>query len=194
MTDPRILRSKAALREALLGLMAERTFASISITDLVRRAKYNRGTFYANYDNKEALLDDVIAEVIQDLLQAFRSPYENVATLDLNGLHANTVTIFDHFRNNADVYTVLCKSDALPVLRERMFASLKAILKTDIVHEDPELDPELMIIYSLHALLGLVFHWIESGFAHPASYMQDQLVKILTRRPTNIKLAHKPRR
>ncbi len=186
-TDPRIVRSKAALREALLRLMSRQTFASVTITDIVKEANYNRGTFYANYANKEALLDDMISEVIRDLLQAFRAPYEHVPVLDLNELHANSVKIFEHIRNHSKLYTVFTKSDALPALRERMFAALKAIMREEFVREDDDLDPELPLIYAIHGLLGLIFHWIEGGYVQPASYMQEQLVKMLTRRTANVK-------
>ncbi|TLS49101.1 TetR/AcrR family transcriptional regulator [Paenibacillus antri] len=187
--DPRIVRSKAALRDALLHLMSQRSFASISITDIVKQAKYNRGTFYANYANKEALLDDVISELLKDLVQAFRAPYEHASSFHISELHANSVKIFEHVHKNAHLYSLLTRSDALPVLREKMFASLKDLVRHEFVHEDPDIDPELSAIYSNHALIGLLFHWIESGYVHPASYMQEQLMKIVTRRPTRIKTA-----
>jgi len=187
-TDPRVIRSKQALRQALLHLMAERPFAAVSITDIVKQARYNRGTFYANYPSKEALLDDIIAELMRDLIQAFRAPYEHVTILDLNQLHANSVTLFEHIQTHAALYSTLTRSDVLPVLKERMYASLKAIIHEEFVHEDADLDPELLVIYSIHALLGLIFYWIESGYAHPAAYMQDQLLKMLQRRPSSVKL------
>jgi len=191
--DPRVVRSKAALRDALLQLMAERPFASISITDIVKLAKYNRGTFYANYAAKEDLLDDVLSELMKDLVQAFRAPYEHAPTLNLSELHANSVQIFEHIRNNAKLYSILSGNDVLPLLREKMFSTLKQIVKEEFVHDDPELDPELAVIFSIHALLGLIFHWIESGYARPASYMQDQLVKLVTRRPLAVKTVRPPR-
>ncbi|GJM79060.1 hypothetical protein HMSSN139_15560 [Paenibacillus sp. HMSSN-139] len=79
--DPRILRSKAALRAALLQLMAQKPFHDVTITDIVKQAGYNRGTFYANYGTKEELLNDMIEAKIQDLLHAFRAPYERSSRL-----------------------------------------------------------------------------------------------------------------
>jgi hypothetical protein len=49
----------------------------------------------------------------------------------------------------------------------------------------------LLVIYSLSALLGLIFHWIESGFVYAPSYMQEQLVKIIKQSPTGTKLGIK---
>ncbi|WP_419872515.1 TetR/AcrR family transcriptional regulator [Candidatus Pristimantibacillus sp. PTI5] len=191
--DPRVIRSKTALREALLQLMAQKSFTSISITDIVKHANYNRGTFYANYANKEELLGDMITELIKDLLQSFRAPYEKATVFFPHELHANSIMIFDHIAQHSNIYSVLAKSDALPILREKMFISLKQILMEEIVYEDTDVDQELLVIYSLHALLGLIFHWIDNGFVHSPSYMQEQLVKILNHRPTSTKMSIKTR-
>lgn len=190
-TDPRILRSKTALREALLQLMTQKSFSAVTITDIVTAAKYNRGTFYANYESKEALLDDLISELIKDLLHSFRAPYKESKLFVPHELHANSIMIFDHISSHSGTYTTLLNSDVLPILKEKMFVSLKRILMEELVYEDHEIDQELLIVYSLHALLGLIFHWIESGYEHSPAYMQEQLVKILFQRPSSAKLTIK---
>lgn len=184
-TDPRILRSKTAMRDALLHLMSRKPFAAISITEIVNQAKYNRGTFYANYNTKEELLEDMIGDKIGDLLQSFRAPYEQVSEFSPHDLHANSVMIFDHIARNADFYTILTRSDVLPALREKMFVSFKQILSEELIFEEGDVDQELMFIYSLNALLGLIFYWIESGYVHSPAYMQEQLVKILNHWPSS---------
>ncbi|GIO41118.1 TetR/AcrR family transcriptional regulator [Paenibacillus apis] len=182
--DPRIVRSMTAMRSALLQLMSRKPFAAITITEIVGLAGYNRGTFYANYTTKEDLLEDMIGEKINDLLQSFRAPYAQVSEFSPHELHANSVMIFNHIARNADFYTILTKSDVLPALRKKMFASLKNILTEELSFEEGDVDQELMFIYSLNALLGLIFYWIESGYAHPPAYMQEQLVKILNHMPS----------
>lgn len=48
-----------------------------------------------------------------------------------------------------------------------------------------------MAVYSMNALLGLIFYWIESGFEYPPSYMQEQLVKLINWRPTEARIVKK---
>ncbi|MFC5447865.1 TetR/AcrR family transcriptional regulator [Paenibacillus aestuarii] len=190
-TDRRVLRSRQALREALLALMAQKPFTSISITEIVEMANYNRGTFYANYAGKEDLLNDIFAGLIQQLIRSFRAPYEKVEVFRIHELAANSVMIFDHFFQNAAVYSVLLKSKVLPDLREQMFAALKQLSQDELVPPDRDhgIDTDLLAIYSIHALLGLVFHWVESGFAHSPAYMQEQLIKLIHWRPTEVRTA-----
>ena len=65
--DPRIARSRAALREALIELMEERGFDGFTVNDLCQRAGLNRGTFYNHFKDKDALLLAFEDEVLADL-------------------------------------------------------------------------------------------------------------------------------
>lgn len=58
--DPRITRTRTLIRNALVSLLAEKNFESISVQDIAERATVNRATFYAHYPDKFALLDAVI--------------------------------------------------------------------------------------------------------------------------------------
>jgi AcrR family transcriptional regulator len=67
-TDRRIQRSLGALRNALLELLVEKSFEQISIIELTARAGLSYTTFFRHFDSKEALLNDVAASLIEDLL------------------------------------------------------------------------------------------------------------------------------
>ncbi|MGG3305865.1 TetR/AcrR family transcriptional regulator [Paenibacillus sp. FSL W8-0187] len=187
MTDRRIVRSKEALKQALLSLLSQKSFSSISITEIVELANYNRGTFYTHYDNKEALLDDILTPLMEELIASFRAPYGEVDVFHIDELPANAVKIFDYIHQNADVYTALFKSDVLPLVRDKMFSALKQIAMEDLDYPRGELNHELLIIYNMHALLGLVFHWIENNFQYPVPYMRDQLVLMINWRPRSVR-------
>jgi AcrR family transcriptional regulator len=81
--DRRVLKSKRALKEALLALMHKKSFKEITITDIVQKADLNRGTFYKHYTYKEDLLHEIIDDIIFDLVASYREPYKNSETLKL---------------------------------------------------------------------------------------------------------------
>ncbi|EFM08565.1 transcriptional regulator, TetR family [Paenibacillus curdlanolyticus YK9] len=185
--DRRVVRSQEALKQALLALMSQKSFDAISITEIVESANYNRGTFYAHYENKEALLDDIIDELIRKFLASFRAPYEHQDVFRINELTANSVKIFDHIHQHAELYTTLLRSNVMPNLREKMFLALKEISMDELEYPTTGVNQELLAIYSIHALLGLIFHWVESGFEQSTSYMQEQLILIIQWRPMEVK-------
>ena len=57
--DKRIRRTKKLLRQALTRLMQQKDFPSITVTDVVREADINRGTFYAHYRDVYDLRDSL---------------------------------------------------------------------------------------------------------------------------------------
>ena len=61
--DKRIRRTKKLLRQALTRLMQQKDFQSITVTDVVREADINRGTFYAHYRDVYDLREKIEAEM-----------------------------------------------------------------------------------------------------------------------------------
>jgi AcrR family transcriptional regulator len=54
--DARVRRTRDALGDALVGLMQEKPFDSITVQDVLDRAKVSRSTFYSHYSDKDDLL------------------------------------------------------------------------------------------------------------------------------------------
>lgn len=61
------LRSKRLIREAFIALIEEKNFAKVTVTDIVKRADINRGTFYAHYSDTRAIAQEMQEEVIEGL-------------------------------------------------------------------------------------------------------------------------------
>lgn len=61
--DRRVSRTRRALRQALLELLSESAYESISVQDITRHADVGRSTFYAHYLDK----DDLLVESLREL-------------------------------------------------------------------------------------------------------------------------------
>lgn len=68
--DPRIVRTRAALREALATLLRDRTFEELTLQEIAGAAGLNRATIYKHYADKIALLDAWIADDLRQRLFA----------------------------------------------------------------------------------------------------------------------------
>jgi AcrR family transcriptional regulator len=66
--DPRIRRTRQLLQEALRKLLEQKEFDKISVQDITETATVNRATFYAHYEDKFALLGELIRVTFLDLL------------------------------------------------------------------------------------------------------------------------------
>ena len=67
-TDPRILRSRRMLMDALVRLLSKKEFEDISVQEIADEATLNRATFYLHYPDKNALLRAMAAERFRSLI------------------------------------------------------------------------------------------------------------------------------
>jgi AcrR family transcriptional regulator len=72
--DLRIRRTYKYLWEALIYLMVERDFESITVTDICERAMVHRTTFYKHYEDKYGLLYHGIQDQLNLLFEELKLP------------------------------------------------------------------------------------------------------------------------
>lgn len=65
----RTTRTRESIFEALFELMEEKDFDKITIQNLTERAQINRATFYAHFQDKYELLDEIIKKSAEELIQ-----------------------------------------------------------------------------------------------------------------------------
>ena len=71
MEDKRIRKTKRNLKNTLIQMLSEQSLEKVSVTELCRRAETSRITFYAHYNDKYALVD----EIFQDMLETGTKDY-----------------------------------------------------------------------------------------------------------------------
>src|SRR5581483_6819484 len=58
--DPRVVRTRDKLGDALIALLIEKSFDAVTVQDVLDRAGVSRSTFYAHYrDKNDLFLSDV---------------------------------------------------------------------------------------------------------------------------------------
>ena len=67
--DRRVRRTRFAVQSALVGLMVERDYTTITVADIAERADVSRSTFYLHFADKEDVLR-VGAEAARDWAQS----------------------------------------------------------------------------------------------------------------------------
>src|ERR1051325_3926640 len=69
-TDARVRRTRDALGDALVALMQEKPFDTITVQDVLDRANVSRSTFYSHYSDKDDLLMSDAEEFFEALSTA----------------------------------------------------------------------------------------------------------------------------
>jgi AcrR family transcriptional regulator len=66
----RVRRMQKLLREALLDLIEERSFDTITVSEIIEQAMVSRTAFYRNYQDKYDLVERIFEEAMHTLMSA----------------------------------------------------------------------------------------------------------------------------
>lgn len=178
--DRRIIRSKKALRNALIALMEERGFESFTVNDLCARADLNRGTFYNHFQDKEDLLATFEDEVMEGL-DALQVKLGEVTLADLAAYRVKKkplpflVELFDYLREEGDfLHAVLGPGGDVrfgPRLRDSVCVNLIQSILHDRYRENPTAFVNYYVAYFTSAYLGVITRWIETGMQEGSEEM-----------------------
>ncbi|WP_413378136.1 TetR/AcrR family transcriptional regulator [Paenibacillus taichungensis] len=180
--DKRILRSKSDIKETFLRLLSQKPFQQISISEIVREANYNRGTFYANFATKEDLLREIIQEVLVEFVQQIKNPYRYITKVNLKEMHAEDITLFTYLKEQAALYKLLLSDHIQVDFRYQMARVIEDLFVAEYEYELEEgsvIDPKWLYIYRAHGVAGLLIRWIEEDFPTPPQYMNTQIVELM---------------
>ncbi len=91
--DPRALRTRATLKEALMLLLQQGDWSGITVSAICRRGGVARSSFYEHFDTKADLLDEIFSDMMSDIEPSTR-PGEPLATLNWLVSHVNSAPEF----------------------------------------------------------------------------------------------------
>ena len=182
-TKKKHVRSKKIFKKTLLSLLRDKHFDEITITEIVREAEFNRGTFYFHYEQKEDLLEEMIEDVFSELREAFRQCYFS-AENEVDIIELPTIGLFDHFTQYKEFYQIMLGRNIDINFRDQLVDTMKKHFREEIAFltndADPDINIELFYTYRVSGMIGLILEWIENESNYSKTYMAEQIVKIAT--------------
>ncbi len=190
--DRRIVKSKKALRSALISLMETKGFEAITVNDLCSAADLNRGTFYNHFSDKEDLLATLEDEVMDDISRI----QSEMGTLAVRDVMAYCVakkplpflmTLFDYLREQGDFFHAVLGPGGDSRFGSRLRDSVCTNLIQGVLHEKYRNDPDPFVGYYLSfyasAYLGVITRWIETGMKEDSEQMARIAMRLLFIKP-----------
>jgi len=104
--DRRVQRTQQLLRTALVSLIEERGFETLTVQDIIDRANVGRATFYAHFDNKEDLLVSGFDGLRAALKELQRQAHMRTASSD-ERLFAFSHEMFAHIAEYRKVFRTM---------------------------------------------------------------------------------------
>lgn len=182
--DRRIVRTRLAIRDALVSLIKEKGFDSLTVRDLVERANINRGTFYLHYKDKYDLLEQTETEILQDIQRLFLQG-SSIYAEDAHGtvqLQRLIIILLAYVKDHAQlVHAILgLQGDYSLITRIRgmMEQNINLGVLAGVKAENFLVPQEYLIAYIMHANLGVLQAWLSRGCQESPAEMAHILFRL----------------
>ncbi|MFJ8529878.1 TetR/AcrR family transcriptional regulator [Bacillus sp. NPDC094106] len=184
--DPRVKRTRQAIRDALTSLIHEKSFDSITVQDIAEKATVNRATFYSHYYDKYDLLDKSIQEMLTTLADILKPKNldKSEFKLTLDTPHPVFLSLFSHIAENAFFYQVMLGENGIPKFSSQMMKAIQTNLFLSLSISQPNEEKlvvprDILISYVTGAHLGMVISWLKQNMPYTPHYMALQLSRLI---------------
>jgi AcrR family transcriptional regulator len=168
-TDPRILRSRRMLMDALVRLLSKKEFDDISIQEIADEATLNRATFYLHYADKSALLQAMTDVRFRDLIER-----RGISFTDCNGaLRAIALGVCDYLAESTK-----CPSQLVQIpLEGSIIPVVEGMFKEGLAHHAmaPGVDAAMLATRAAWAVFGAARRWFQTPDRVPAEEMAAKI-------------------
>jgi len=171
-SDPRILKSKAVLRESLMKLLKTRRLKDINIKEIAEQAGLSRPVFYAHFKSKEDLLFSTLDSVFEKMESCMDR------NLSLESLFSS---FFRLWKENASLLQYVFQIQNRDLVFRYMRKSIQSLMeKTDYLLADNSLSPghlPYFLDFAVAGVYNITKRWVEEGM----KFSPDEMGKFSVR-------------
>lgn len=130
--DLRVVKTREAIREQFLAMLKKRPFQSITVAEIVSACRINRSTFYRNYEDKYALLAEIVDELMEEFDQVIDGQLLSIGMNDPERMRQCMAPLVCFFRKHRDVLLILNTDDTSSIVFQKMTSSMNRKLLENI--------------------------------------------------------------
>lgn len=163
------MRTRKLLRDAMIALVIQKGFTTVTVNDIVELAMVNRATFYRHYQDKYDLVESYLDELYTELNVAPAAPSPGEPNPRL-------IKLFEHIRDNAPFYQAMLGSHGYSGFGERIRRLTEATLQarwqaSPLAQRYTQMPTPMLLSYLAHASYGALVWWLEGGMNHSPEQM-----------------------
>jgi AcrR family transcriptional regulator len=178
-TDRRVLRTRKALQDALLALMAEKPFRKIHVSDITERAGLARPTFYLHFRSRE----DLLLSHMDMIFERYMVEIEPFLGLDDSGQLA--AILFEQLQSNSTLVRLISQSEdeITHLVMERLQEYIRAVFGAFPIDDTRREIPAHIGDFALASLTGatyaLVLQWVRADMPYAPQVMGKILMSLV---------------
>ena len=166
--DRRVRRTRDAIHRAFIGLMQEKGYDAVTVTDIIDRADIGRSTFYAHYTDKR----DVLYASLDDLA-AFLRRHRG------DELFGFSRALFEHVHEQRALLRALLGRQGGSVVQARIALLIGDLVREQLHDRPTDVPRELIVDCVVGAYTSLLARWVDDNDPHTPAQMDAAFRRLL---------------
>ncbi len=174
--DRRTQRTQQALSRALVALIQEKRYDSITIHEICDRANVSRSTFYVHYQDK----DDLLNSNFQQMMESLGKPlyYQD------GQLVFSVAPLFEHVQSHYHLYKALLWGGSMDVHiragQKQWSAQIEQYISEVLKGErHPAVPAPIVAAYVAGSLQTLLLWWLDHKMPYPPKRMDEMFQRLV---------------
>ena len=163
--------TKESIFTALMILMKEKDYNSITITDLTKKAGVSRMAYYRNYQTKEDIIikhmDEIFDEYVKEVIHSYHEDFSSIY-----------VAFFRHFRKHHEMVEVLIQADLTDLILQQFDGYISFIEKGIFQKLVGNKINKYELYYAAGGLYKILLEWIKGGMKESDEEMATTVMKM----------------
>ena len=173
------IRSKNLIKKALAKLIHEKDIGKITVSDIIREADISRGTFYAHYSDVHAVVEQIEAEEMKNLIDFVeRFGFEKLVT-EVDEFIEN---ICIYMSRDVEYYRMIAQSNILNNFLWRLvnvyYENLLEYTMNRLNASNRD-EAELYIIYITSGAKTIILSWLNGEINGTPAEIGQRLGKLI---------------
>jgi hypothetical protein len=170
LSDTRIQTEKNII-DAFWIIYKERGFKNVTVKDVIKKAGYNRSTFYDYFIDLEEVLTKIEESVIPSI--------ENMPPADSFNINIGMPIdeYVDFFKQHQEFYVVLLGENGDPKFSSKIKHSIKQTLLNHLPENNGPLSnhTDYILEYLLSGMIGILVYWL----SHPNQLSEYEIISLM---------------
>lgn len=167
--NPTAIQSQKWILQALLDTMEEKKYDKITVSEICRKAKLDRRTFYRNFNSKQDVLEQYIAHLNWEYIESF-------CKLDKPDKESATLLFFQFWKDHLQfIRNMQCCG-----LEAYVFDQFNRFTKSqrELLIEGPEesVRRQYLLAFRIGGFWNVMLTWVENG----VNISPEELTSILS--------------
>lgn len=180
-------KTKQLIQKSFMQILDNKSFEIITIGDITKHAKINRGTFYLHYKDKFDLLDQIEQQLFADLgnhIDELQSNYSPTHTFEKEQEQL-AATLFSSIKMHSPLLKIFLSNHGRAGFHLRFRAAFSEKVRVNLERNDSinaklKVPMEYFLSFITSAFLGLIEQWVQNDLDKTPQEMTSIYINIIS--------------